>query len=88
MCKGFFAFNVQVVCDAYRAITFIMVNCPGSTHDSTAFAMSTLGKSLIHIPEPYYLLGDPAYKSFNRMIVPDEGRGRNAEEWNFNFFQS
>ncbi len=86
--KGFFAFNVQAVCDANRRLIFISVDCPGSAHDSVALRMSTLGSHLVDIPQPYYLLADPAYKVFDRCLVPYEGRGRNESERNFNFFQS
>jgi hypothetical protein len=50
--------------------------------------MSVLGKNLFRIPEPYYILGDAAYKVFDRVLVPVEGKGRNRLEQNFNFFQS
>jgi hypothetical protein len=86
--KGYFAFNVQAMCDAARRITFISMDCPGSCHDSVALSMSTLGQHLVDIPQPYYILADPAYKGFDRMLVPFEGRGRNEMERNFNFFQS
>ncbi len=48
-------------------------DCPGSSHDSTMLSMSTLGKTLSRIPEPFYLLGDPAYKVFNSILVLYEG---------------
>ncbi len=50
--------------------------------------MSTLGKHLFKIPRPYYILGDAAYKVFDRVLVPFEGKGRTEVEKNFNFFQS
>jgi hypothetical protein len=85
--KGFYAFNCQAVCDYRRMFTFFAIDCPGSCHDSVAFSMSMLGKNLFRIPEPYYILGDAAYKVFDRVLVPYEGKGRNSVEQNFNFFQ-
>ena len=50
--------------------------------------MSTLEKNLVLIPDPYYLLADSAYKVFDSVLVPFEGKGHNTDEQNFNFFQS
>jgi hypothetical protein len=86
--KGFYALNVQAVCDARRVFVFLAVDCPGACHDSVAFSMSKLGQNLFRIPQPYYILGDAAYKAFDRILVPYEGRGRTEDEKNFNYFQS
>jgi hypothetical protein len=60
----------------------------GSSHDSVVFKMSTLGSSIHLLLQPYYILADPAYKAFDSLLVPFEGRGRTEEEHNFNFYQS
>ncbi len=69
---------------------FLAINCPSlrACHDSVAFAMSTQGKKLVQIPDPYYLLTDSAYKVFDSVLVPFEGKSHNTHEQNFNFFQS
>ncbi len=86
--KGFYALNVQAVCDAHRTLIFLAVDAPGACHDSVAFSLSTLGRNVYRIPRPFYILGDAAYKAFDRILVPYEGRGRTEEEKNFNYFQS
>jgi hypothetical protein len=68
--KGYYAFNVQAVCNAHRCIMFLAVDCPGTCHYSLAFSMSTLGQNLYRIPRPYYILTDTAYKAFDRVLVP------------------
>jgi DDE superfamily endonuclease len=40
--KGSFAFNVQAMCYCNYKFSFASAICPGSTHDSTAFAVSSL----------------------------------------------
>jgi DDE superfamily endonuclease len=40
--KGFFALCIQEVCDFDDMFTFVSSQCPGSTHDSVAFAVSGL----------------------------------------------
>jgi len=40
--KGFFALNIQAMCDSSYRFLYVSALTPGSTHDSTAFAMSGL----------------------------------------------
>lgn len=44
--KGWFALNVQAMCDAFYRFTFISCLSAGSTHDSTAFSISSLARLL------------------------------------------
>lgn len=69
--KGFFSFNVQVICDHNLNIQDIVCRWPGSTHDSTIFNNSRIrarfengefGDSL--------LLGDGGYAVRNYLITP------------------
>eukprot|EP00961_Rhodomonas_salina_P194834 2630887-Rhodomonas_salina.1 len=66
------------------------MDCPGSVHDSTAFAFSALGAHQEELPAGYYLLGDPAYKAHSRVLVPFEGRASTDSGWeaNFSFYHS
>ena len=61
--KGFYALSMQGVCDAKRRIRSATIMCPGSVHDSLAYACSTLA-FLIHegnIPQGVFLNGNDAY---------------------------
>lgn len=86
--KMVFAYNVQAMCDSDYRFTFCDVQCPGSAHDSTAFAMSPLGHLLHHLPYPYYILGDEAYGTDNQLLTPISGRNLSPEQDAYNYFQS
>ena len=45
--KGFFAINLQALCDASYRFLFISALTPVSTHDSTAFVMTSLSALLL-----------------------------------------
>ena len=87
--KGFHALNVQAVCDAYKRYTYCAIDMPGSTHDSRAFANSSLAHAISTgcIPEPYYLLGDAAYKGNASILTPYIGN-LHADESVFSFYHS
>ncbi len=81
--------DVMILCQRRRGVFhFFAIDCPRACHDSVAFGMSILCKNLHRLPEPYYLLGDAAYKVFDKLLVPFEGKGRTPYKQNFNFFQS
>ena len=44
--KSKYAWNVQAVCDADRDFLYVSLLCPGSTHDSHAWDLSTLGHAV------------------------------------------
>lgn len=69
--KGFFSFNVQVLCDSKLKVEDIVCRWPGSSHDSVIFNNSNLraqleanefGDSLI--------IGDKGYPNRNYLITP------------------
>lgn len=69
--KGYFSWNVQVVCDANLCIRDIVVRWPGSSHDShifnsssikTKFESGDMGNSV--------LLGDSGYANTNYLLTP------------------
>jgi nuclease HARBI1 len=73
--KGFFALNVQAMCDCDYKFTFASALCPGSTHDSTAFAVSSLSTLLSRQDEKFllpgfWIAGDEAYVCEGRMLTP------------------
>ncbi len=57
-------------------------------HNFIVFWMSMLGKNLFRILHPYYKLGIAAYKVFDSVLVPYEGKGPLEIEKNFKVFQS
>ncbi|KAK4887449.1 hypothetical protein RN001_003720 [Aquatica leii] len=69
--KGYFSWNVQVVCDVELYIRDIVIRWPGSSHDShifnssrikTTFASGNIGNSV--------LLGDSWYANTNYLLTP------------------
>jgi hypothetical protein len=77
--KGFYSVNLQLVCDSARRVTWMSVLATGSTHDSSALAMSHLGEILADPSHPlagtnYWLAGDDAYRGnanlSNNILTP------------------
>lgn len=69
--KGYFSFNVQVVCDHNLKATDIVVRWPGSSHDATIFEHSNLRRRLEQNEFPSgLLLGDGGYPVRNYLLTP------------------
>jgi hypothetical protein len=95
--KGFFALNVQAICDHAKKFLWCYTSNKGSTHDSVAFTNSRL-YSLLLARNPslqqkgFYLVGDSAYNLTPFLLVPystDEIRNGPASAYDsFNFFLS
>jgi nuclease HARBI1 len=91
--KGFFALNVHAMCDCDYKFTFASALCPGSTHDSTAFSVSSLSTLLNHQEENillpgFWITGDEAYVCEGRMLTPWPGRSLSQEKDCFNYWLS
>jgi hypothetical protein len=89
--KGFFALCVQAMCDSRYCFTFASAIFPGSTHDSTAFAMSSLSRLLTSASEllpGYWIAADDAYVCSERLITPWPGRNLSRSQDAFNYWQS
>jgi len=96
--KGFYALNVQAICDAeYR---FLWMSClsPGSVHDATAFASTGLGRRfalvsdsevLQLVADGFCIAADEAYGASEVLAVPWSGGG-GGDVWRdgYNFYQS
>jgi DDE superfamily endonuclease/Villin headpiece domain len=94
--KGFYALPVQAMCDSEYRFLFMSARCVGSTHDSLAWACSSLGSQLMDgtkTLDPYWIAGDAAYVCSNFLLTPysksqirdpEFGARRDA----FNFYQS
>ena len=87
--KGFHALNEQVICDTHKRYTYCVIDMPGSTHDSRAFANSSLAHAIEAgcFPDHYYFLGDAAYKGTSSILTPYVGNWR-ADESVFSFYHS
>ena len=90
--KGFFALNLQVVCDGHRRVLWASCNSPGATHDSRAFERSDLfascSQSDMMREWGFFLVGDSAYVSAPWMVTPFSAAVPNTVEDAFNYCQS
>lgn len=90
--KGFFALNLQVVCDGHRRVLWASCNSPGATHDSRAFEKSDLSEqcksSDMMRQKGFFLIGDSAYTSASWMVVPFSAAVPDTIEDAFNYYQS
>jgi hypothetical protein len=95
--KGFFALNVQAICDRSKKFLWCYTSNKGSTHDSMAFTNSRLYSLLVaklHLLEQkgFFLLGDSAYNLTPFLLVPystDEVRNDKSNSYDaFNFYLS
>ena len=50
--KGFYALNVQAICDADYKFRWMVCKSPGSAHDSSAFTCTALGQARHRADEP------------------------------------
>jgi DDE superfamily endonuclease len=75
--KGFFALNVQAICDRSKRFLWTSPSNKGSTHDSVAFSGSLLYDLLIEcsrelLEKELFIAGDSAYGLTPFLIVPFE----------------
>lgn len=69
--KGYFAWNVQTVCDARLKILDIVARWPGSTHDQTVFNHSALKrKFLLGSFGDSMIVGDSGYAITSYLMTP------------------
>eukprot|EP00170_Pyropia_yezoensis_P000173 contig_1235_g174 len=67
--KGFYFLNTQAICDAdYKLFRWMSCMSPGSSHDSSAFACTELGRTLL---DPTHVL-TRAIVEDGHCIVADE----------------
>jgi len=96
--KGFFALNVQAICDSNYEFLWMSCRAPGSSHDSTALACSDLGQELndsaspliaLMIREGLCVTADEAYRDSDVLAVPWPGGG-GGDLWKdgYNFYPS
>lgn len=69
--KGYFSFNVQVVCDAHLKIQDIVCRWPGSSHDSTIFNNSRLKHNFeAGLYRNSLMVGDSGYPIRKYLMTP------------------
>ena len=92
--KGFFALNVQAICDRAKKFLWCYTSNKGSTHDSAAFTNSRLYSLLTQKTawleeNAHYIVGDSAYNLTPFLLTPfttDEvrqDRTGNCDAFNF-----
>ena len=91
--KGFYALNVQAICDKSRRVLWMSSGHKGSTHDSTAFLETQLFKILDQNSDwleskGYFIVGDSPYPLMGHLLVPySDAKSLSAEDA-FNFWLS
>lgn len=68
--KGFFSLNCQMVCNADRTITNVVVRWPGSSHDSRIFSNCALRDDFENNKYSGFLLGDRGYALKSYLMTP------------------
>lgn len=70
--KGEYALLCMAVCDAARRFTFWDMSQTPQTHDSLAWAASSLGKAVAagELQAPFFFNGDAAFALSRSMVVP------------------
>jgi hypothetical protein len=88
--KKCFGIMALAVADVRAKFLYFAAGWTGSTHDSTAWETSTLGKLLREgrLPAAYYLIGDDAFACTDQLLCPWPGRGIGAWKDSFNYHLS
>jgi hypothetical protein len=88
--KGFFGTTMLAFVDASSRFLSVSVRCASSSHDSTLFGCSRLGKKILSgaLGEKWVVVGDDAFTSCGNVITPFSKHTLNARQRNFNYFCS
>lgn len=88
--KGFYAVPVQAVVDSHNRFIACSAICAGSTHDSVALELSSIGKYLKDglLKIGFWIAGDDAYSVSENLIVPISRAVTSVVQDGFNFFHS
>ena len=88
--KGFYAINMQAVCDSAKRFLYLDLSCPCSTHDSTAWGVTSRARALAdgELDERFFVAGDEAYKTGESMVTPWPGRNLGVKKDSFNFWRT
>ena len=88
--KGFYALNVQVICDKHKRILWRSIGQIGSIHDSRAFNITKLATHLKKNVESFiksqlYFVGDSAYALRPFLLTPYDNATPGSKEDAFNY---
>jgi len=96
--KAFCSINLQAVANSRLKCTYLSVETPGGTHDSTAWQVSSLGSKMDRenwtnpsTRRPYWLACDDAYGASSNLVCPWPGTGlrkRDPFKDGFNYYLS
>lgn len=90
--KGFFAVNMQAMCDHLYRFIFVSLKTPSSSHDSMAFQVSALAEFLKRkencLPLGRWVVCDNAYVCGEKLLAPWSGRQLSIYKDCFNFWLS
>jgi hypothetical protein len=93
--KGFYALNVQAICDSSKRIIWVSTGHKGSTHDSNAFFETSLYDLLWELEDwllmcGFFLIGDSAYTLLSFFLIPFESNvtAPGSCQDGFNFWHS
>jgi hypothetical protein len=88
--KGYFATTMLAFVDASSRFLSVSVRCASSSHDSTLFGCSSLGKKILSggLGDKWVVVGDDAFTSCGNVITPFSKHTLNARQRNFNYFCS
>jgi DDE superfamily endonuclease len=91
--KGFYALNVQAICDRRKRFLWCSTGHKGGTHDSRAFSETNLYELLDKLAEDLkreglYLAGDSAYALAVFLLTPFDNPEAKSMQDAFNFYHS
>ena len=91
--KGFYALNVQVICDKQKRAIWRSIGQMGSIHDSRAFHITQLAIYLKSCCKSFmdcglYFMGDSAYALRPYLMTPYDNATPNSKEDAYNYFLS
>ena len=91
--KGFYALNVQAICDRRKRFLWCSTGHKGCTHDSRAFTETKLFDTLLNLAEELqkqglYLAGDSAYALAVFLLTPYDNAAPKSVQDGFNFYHS
>jgi hypothetical protein len=88
--KGYFATTLLAFVDASGRFLSTSITCASSSHDSTLFACSKLGRKILSggLGDKWSIVGDDAFTCGGNIITPFAKHTLNPKQRNYNYFCS